>query len=165
VGFFAGTVILVGLYWVGLAASHDMDYTTVGFRMVDAIKKTRVVSLNDLLQDRFTASRIWFVPFGLSVGILYWIFSNNRFRVIFAAVGILIPSVIMTPIVPLLVLKLPFFLFGKPDGEDWGEAWLTLVAAGTWVLLALGLVLCDALAWFKERRRQSKGGISPGAAG
>ena len=157
-GFFACTVILVGLYWVGLAASHDMNYATVGFRMVDAIKKAAVVTPRDLLQDNFTASRIWFVPFGLSIGILYWFFWKSHLRIAFAAIGILIPSLIMTPAVIILVVELPKFLFGMPDGEDWGEAWLTLAAAGTWVLLALVVVLCDAFVLFSERRKQRNAG-------
>src|SRR6266478_3539174 len=153
VGFFVFTVILIGLYWVGLAASHDMDYATVGFRMGDAIKKATVVSLNDLLHDNFTASRIWFVPFGLSIGILYWFFSKSRLRTVFAVIGILVSSVIMTPAAPILVTELPRFLFGKPDGEDWGEAWLCVAAGGTWMLLVLGLVLHDVYVLFSERRK------------
>ena len=159
------TVVLVGLCWVGLAASHDMDYTTVGFRMVDAIKKAMVVTPSDLLRDRFTASRIWFVPFGLSIGILYWFFWKSQLRIAFAAIGILIPSLIMTPAVIILVVELPRFLFGMPDGEDWGEAWLTLAAAGTWVLLALVVVLCDAFVLFSERRKQRNAGPPPTAIG
>ena len=165
IGFFACTVILIGLYWVGLAASHDMNYATVGFRMVDAIKKTTVVTPSDLLQDNFTASRIWFVPFGLSIGTLYWFFGKSRLRTAFAVIGIVVPSVVMTPAVLILVIQLPFFLFGAPDGEDWGEAWLTLVAAGTWMLFALGLVLYDAFVLFNERRKQPKDELPPTTAG
>ena len=158
--FLALTFPLIAIYWVGLAASHDMDYATVGFSVGDALKRTPAVSLDDIFQDRYTASQLWFVPFALISALLYFAFRAERFRVAFVFVGVTVPCVIMTPAVILLAIALPGFLFGSPDGEDWGEAWSALSAAGSWTLLALIALVYDLLS---SKRPNDKGCSKAGA--
>lgn len=141
--FLALTFLLIAIYWVGLTASREMDYATVGFTFGDALSRTAQVSVKDLFQDRHIASQLWFVPFALIVALLYFVFSTERFRMAFLFAGVVVPFVIMNPSVILLAITLPIFLFGSPNGEDWGEAWSALSAAGSWTLLALIALVYD----------------------
>jgi hypothetical protein len=61
----------------------------------------------------------------------------------------------MTPSVLFLVFALPSFVFGAPDGESWGEAWLALTAAGSWMLLAIGIALHDTFTLVGDRCKHS----------
>lgn len=156
--FLVFTILVVAIYWIALAASHELDYSVVGFTFRDALGRTAQVSLNDLLQDRFTASQLWFVPFALIVAVLYFAFRAKRFRVAFLVAGLGVPFLKFTPAIILCSVPLPLFLFGSPDGEEWGEAWLALSAIGAWTLLAVFVLVGD----FVLRERPSRGAPADG---
>ncbi|MDB6018418.1 MAG: hypothetical protein JWR19_2907 [Pedosphaera sp.] len=129
--FLIATIIFVGLYWVGLAASHEMSYLTAHVRMADAFKKALATAPRVLFNDQFTAPQLWFIPFALGMGILYWSLRKDlRRRIIFAALGVLLPNIAINPGVIILALALPSFFAGACDGEDWGEGWFANAAAG-----------------------------------
>ena len=104
--FLALSFPLVAIYWVGLAASHEMDYATVGFTFADALSRTAQVSVNDLFHDHSIASQLWFVPFAIVIALLYFLFRSKRFRVAFLFAGVVVPSV-MALVYDLVSLKRP----------------------------------------------------------
>ncbi len=56
-----------------------MDYATVGFTFGNALGRTAQVSVNDLFQDHFIASQLWFVPFAIVVALLYFLPGPSAF--------------------------------------------------------------------------------------
>jgi hypothetical protein len=151
--FLVITVILLTLYWIGLAASVGMDYTTEGFTFGDAVNKSRSLGVGGVLENTYSARLLWFIPFAIVIAYLYARVSSYKMQLGILLSAAILPCILIHPLVILTSISLPSYLVGSVDGETWGEAWLSLSSAGTWSLIAILFLYITVV---KQQKMQNK---------
>ncbi|MEZ5325470.1 MAG: hypothetical protein R3F19_10445 [Verrucomicrobiales bacterium] len=134
------TVLAVSIYYIGLAASIDMDYSARNVSQAAVLERALGRSLVSVLHEGHTRQYLWFIPFAALSGLCIQLLRTKQQSQWIRAVVFLVPPIIPGPIILPLAFCLPWFLVAPLDGETLAENWPVASAAGAWTLAA-GILL------------------------